>query len=142
MATAGATEWYKEALSELESAKILKDRGKVKDAYFLCGQAVEFLLKAIYLKRNNLSEMPPDHKGARWHDLSACAEAARLGADLNQKSTSLALRANWLTVRDWKSNARFPGERVPARELNDLFVAVCNPADGVWQWLITLYGKN
>lgn len=113
-----------------------------REAYFHAGQAVEFLLKAIYLKRNNLAAMPPDFRGARSHDLSICANAARLKADLNQRSTSPALKANWFTVRDWKSNARFPGERAPARELNDLFVAVCNPSDGVWQWLITLYEKN
>ena len=129
-------------MSELESARILKANGKANEAYFHAGQAVEFALKALFLRRSNLSVMPDDHKGAHWHDLSACAEAARIKVDLNQRRTSRALRANWLTVRDWKSNARFPDLKVSKRELNDLFVAVCNDYDGVWRWLEELYHKS
>ena len=142
MAGSAADDWMRRGASELESAKILKSNGKANEAYFHAGQAVEFVLKAIYLKRNNLAAMPPDNKGAKWHDLALCAEAARVMSDLNQKGLSRSIRQNWLTVRDWKSNARFPGARVPQQELNDFFVAVCNDRDGVWQWLETIYLKS
>jgi HEPN domain-containing protein len=139
MAQATADDWYRSSKSELESARVLKSAGKANEAYFHAGQSVEFILKALFLKRNNLKFMPDTHKGAHWHDLQSCAEASRLKADLNQKDTSRSLKANWLTVRDWKSNGRFPDMKVPKQELNDLFVAVCNDADGVWQWLEKLY---
>ncbi|MFG1187611.1 HEPN domain-containing protein [Xanthobacter aminoxidans] len=139
MVGASADEWWRRAESELESAKILKISGKAAEAYFHAGQAIEFGLKALYLKRNNLSEMPADHKGANWHNLAMCATAARLHVDLKQPGVSRDLRAAWLTVRDWKSNARFPDMKVPKQEINDLFVAVCNDRDGVWQWLRRIY---
>jgi HEPN domain len=142
MAGASADEWWRGAESELASARLLKNEGNGIQAYFHAGQAIEFGLKALYLKRNNLREMPDDRKGANWHDLGKCAEAARLLNDLRQPETSTALKANWLTVRDWKSNARFPDNKVPKQELNDLFVAVCNDRDGVWQWLGTIYQKS
>jgi HEPN domain-containing protein len=142
MAVAGANEWWRRSESELETARILKPAGKVTEAYFHAGQSIEFLLKAIYLKRNNLSSMPGDHKGAHWHDLQACAEAAKIKSDLNQQGTSNSLRANWFTVRDWKSNARFPDMKVSKKDLNDLFVAVCNDTDGVWRWLDMIYSRS
>jgi hypothetical protein len=86
--------------------------------------------------------MPGDHKGAHWHDLQACAEAAKIKSDLNQQGTSNSLRANWFTVRDWKSNARFPDMKVSKKDLNDLFVAVCNDTDGVWRWLDMIYSRS
>ena len=86
-----------------------------------------------------VDRIPPE---GHWHDLQACADAAKIKADLNQQNTSKSLRANWLTVRDWKSNARFPDMKVSKQDLNDLFVAVCNDADGVWQWLNTIYSRS
>jgi len=86
--------------------------------------------------------MPDDHKGAHWHNLQACADEARLNSDLGQRGVTKGLRANWYTVRDWKANGRFPDMKVPKRELNDLFVAVCNDRDGVMQWLRSIYQAN
>ncbi len=114
---------------------MLRAAGKTTEAYFHAGQSIEFLLKALYLKRSGFSRWPDDHRGARWHDLKVCAAAARLEVDLNRPETSKSLKANWLTVRDWKSHARFPDMKVPKPELNDLFIAVCDDADGVWIWL-------
>lgn len=142
MAGAGPDDWWRQSKSNLETARILKAAGKGNEAYFHAGQSVEFLLKAIFLKRNNHLSMPDDHKGAHWHDLQKCFEAAKIKSDLNQLQTSKALKVNWLTVRDWKSNARFPDLKVSKQELNDLFVAVCNDVDGVWLWLEAIYLKS
>ncbi|MGJ0426150.1 HEPN domain-containing protein [Methylocystis sp.] len=140
MAGAKADDWWRQAKSELETARLCKANGKSSQAYFHAGQAIEFLLKALFLKRNNLSQMPNTHKGAHWHDLQSCGEAARIGADLFVASK--AIRANWLTVRDWRSNGRFPDLKVSKQELNDLFVAVCSESSGVWQWLESIYLKS
>ena len=139
MAGATADEWWRSAESELETALILRKAGKTNEAYFHAGQALEFGIKALFLKRNNLPYMPDTHKGARWHDLQLCAGAARLQIDMDRRGTSKALKINWLTARDWKSNSRFPDLKVPRQELNDLFVAVCDEKDGVWQWLRSIY---
>lgn len=136
---ASADDWWRRAESELAQARVLKDAGHTDGAYFHAGQSIEFGLKALYLKRNGLAFMPDDHKGAHWHDLQVCAEAARLKSDLNQRGTSGSLKANWYTVRDWRSNARFPDVKVARQEMVDLFVAVCNGRDGVWQWLEIIY---
>ena len=94
MAGATADEWWRSAESELETAHVLKGAGKASEAYFQAGQALEFGIKALILKRNNLSALPDTYKGAHWHDLKSCATVARLQADLNQKETSKALKAN------------------------------------------------
>lgn len=140
MARASADDWWRDAKSELETARLCKANGKAQQAYFHAGQAIEFLLKALFLKRNNLPCMPNSHKGAHWHDLQTCGEVARIKSDLALVSKSV--RANWLTVRDWKSNGRFPDLKVSKQELNDLFVAVCNDSGGVWQWLESIYLKS
>lgn len=137
---ASADDWWRKAKSEFDDARILKRAGKNDSAYFHAGQSIEFLLKALFLKRNNHPSMPADYKGAHWHDLEACAKVARLKSDINQATKSVL--ANWMTVKDWKSNARFPDLKVSSREVNDLFVAVCHDRDGVWQWLESIYLKS
>uniref|UniRef100_UPI000AE08CF9 hypothetical protein n=1 Tax=unclassified Phenylobacterium TaxID=2640670 RepID=UPI000AE08CF9 len=85
--------------------------------------------------RQNLSEWPDEQKGANWHDLRLIAAAANVQCDVKQKG----LYANWLTARDWDSNARFPGNKKPQQEVNDLITAVCHHQDGVMKWLDSLY---
>lgn len=136
----GADNWWREAKDQLEVAKILMAAGKLNDAYFHAGQSIEFLLKALYLKRNNLPSMPSDNKGSQWHDLTLCSQAARLKNDLNLASREV--NVNWLTVRHWKSNARFPGSKMSKRDMTDLVIAVTHQKHGVWQWLETIYHKN
>jgi HEPN domain-containing protein len=138
---AGHATWFDSARSELAAAKLLKNSGKNgQQAYHHAGQAIEFLLKAIYLKRKNHKELPEACKNARWHSLSLVADEAGLKGDIERiRKTKRKVHQNWLTVRDWQSNGRFPGNRPPTQELNDLFVAVCNDGDGVWQWLEAVY---
>jgi HEPN domain len=140
---AGHTSWLQSAREERASAQTCKKAGHANQAYHHAGQAIEFLLKALYLKRKNLKEMPDTCKGAPWHNLDLVATAAGLQADINViKTKQRKVHQNWLTVRDWQSNGRFPGNKPPTQELNDLFVAVCNDADGVWQWLEAVYHQS
>lgn len=139
MARAGPDEWWRQSKSDLDSALILKKSGKSREAYFHAGQSIEFIIKAIFLRRNNHQFMPDKYKGAHWHDLKSCFDEARLRLDLEKPETPKPLKANWLTVRDWRANARFPDLKVPQQELNDLFVAVCHDPSGVWPWLDVIY---
>jgi HEPN domain-containing protein len=120
---AGHASWLDSARSELAAAKLLKNSGKnSQQAYHHAGQAIEFLLKAIYLKRKNLKELPEACRNARWHSLSLVAEEAGLKGDIAiVQKAKRKVHQNWLTVRDWQSNARFPGNKPSTQELNDLF---------------------
>jgi hypothetical protein len=84
------------AREELAAANTLKKSGRNGlQAYHNAGQAIEFLLKAIYLKRKNLKELPDTCKGARWHSLPLVADEAGLKGDIeiikktNQKFTRI-----------------------------------------------------
>ena len=111
-----------------------------RQAYHEAGQAVEFALKAIYIKRKGLKEWPPGFRGSEWHSLVLIAERAGLGFDLTELRRSNKVRfGNWLTARVWDSNARFPGNAPPTRELNDLFLAICHERDGIMLWLESIF---
>ena len=123
MPAAGADDWWRTARDELETARALKAVGKVLQAYHHAGQAVEFAIKVIYMRRKGLKELPDECKGANWHNLKFVAERAGLSGDLANLGKKDARLWNWLTVRDWDSNARFPGKKRPQRELNDLLIS-------------------
>lgn len=136
---AGPDSWWQRALEEVESARDLKVTGKRIQAYHHAGQAVEFALKAIFMKRRGHRVLPEDCKGAKWHSLSHIAAYAGLDGDVRALQQDRTKYENWLTVRDWDSNARFPGNTPPLKELNDLFLAVCHERDGIMEWLGTIY---
>jgi hypothetical protein len=133
---------------ELAVARLLKGgrtqrESYPRQAYYHVGQAVEFALKAIYLRRRQLNELPDDLRTARGHDLKLVAELAGLGADIKQLQVrQKTCHLNWLTARDWQSNARFPGNRRSAQEMNDLYTAVGHRPDGIMLWLETIFQKS
>ena len=137
---AGPEAWWADAKKELLSAQTLKRNGHARQAYHHAGQAVEFGLKAIYMRRRGLSDWPGDLRGAPWHDLQRIADAAGLGADVAKLGKPRY--GNWLTVRDWKSNARFPGNAPSTRDLNDLYLAVSHERDGVMGWLESIFHNS
>jgi hypothetical protein len=70
---AGHEAWSKRAVEEIDAAHDLRATGKRLQAYHHAGQAVEFALKAIYIKRKGLAELPADCQGANWHNLASLA---------------------------------------------------------------------
>jgi HEPN domain-containing protein len=140
---AGPDTWLAEAKEWMASAKVLKKAGHSKQAYCLAGQAVEYALKAVYMRRKSLREWPPEHKGATWHDLTLIADRARLEPDLARlRTTNRPCYESWLTVRAWDSKVRFPGNRPPARDLKELFLAVCHERNGVMAWLEHIFHSS
>jgi len=137
---AGPEAWWADAKKELLSAKTLKRNGHARQAYHHAGQAVEFGLKAIYMRRNGLSDWPEDLRGAAWHDLQRIADAA--GLDVDVAKLGKPLSSNWLTVRDWKSNARFPGNAPSTRDLDDFYLAASHKRDGVMGWLESIFHNS
>jgi hypothetical protein len=111
-------------------------------AYHHAGQAVEFALKAIYMRRKGFSNLPDTCKGATWHSLPHIADQAGMGADIAALKDNKNRLENWLTIRGWDSNGRFPGNTPSVKETNDLILAVCNDRDGVMSWLDIIYQNS
>jgi len=72
-------------------------------AYHHAGQAVEFALKAIYIRRKALPELPGNCSGANWHNLTFIANEAGMRQDLADLRRNRSAYQNWLTVKDWDS---------------------------------------
>jgi hypothetical protein len=141
--TGTCDDWWREAGAELTRAQVLKNSGDAKGAYHHAGQAVEFALKAIYMKRHGHREMPENTKNVRWHNLNHIVSQIGMHTEMGGLRNDRKKYQNWLTVRDWSSNARFPqNKKMSARELSDLFIAVCHERDGVMQWLEIIFHKS
>lgn len=135
-----ADTWWNAALEELHVAHDLKTGGRGRQAFHHAGQAVEFALKAIYLRRHNLQVLPDEYKSAKGHDLKLLAKAAKLDGDI--ANFNKARRRNWLAIRNWDSNARFPDNSQPTKAVNDLFLALDRKGDGIWEWLESIYHQS
>jgi len=57
------------AETKMEAATTLANAGKFDDAIYLCGYAVEFLLKAIVYKNQNYSTYPDNTKKYKARNL-------------------------------------------------------------------------
>jgi HEPN domain-containing protein len=140
---AGPEAWWQRARDEADVARTLRATGKRVQAYHHAGQAVEFALKAIYLRRKGFNDLPDTCKGATWHSLPHIATNAGMDADIAAlKKNNKNVLENWLTVRDWDSNGRFPGNTPSVKEINDLILAVCHDRDGVMSWLDIIYQNS
>lgn len=102
--------------------------------------ATEHLLKAIYLRNTQQKEMPVFLRTAASHDLGHMATKA--GLDQIIKALTGTRRAYWLTVRDWDQGRRYPNEPFPSRDGKNLKLALFNPTNGVWPWLLNVYQTN
>jgi hypothetical protein len=129
--------WYSAALSELRQGEACAAKSDWRGAYARYGTAVEFLLKAIYLRNTQQSQMPASHQTARSHNLAWMAKEAGIESDIGQLKG--VQRAYWLTVRDWDQGRRYPNLPFPAADGRALKLALCNPTHGVWTWLLSLY---
>lgn len=132
-----ADRWFSEADNLRAQGDFCAQRGDWRGAYRCYGTAAEFLLKAIYLKNTQRRTMPPEMQAAKSHDLTFVANAAGLGQAV--RALTGPQRRYWLTVRDWDQSRRYPNEPFPARDGKDLKVALFNPNNGIWSWLLNHY---
>jgi HEPN domain-containing protein len=139
---AGADAWWRRAEEELRAARILHESAFAVQAYFHAGQAVEFGLKAIYLRRRNLREMPGYARGARWHNLAFLAEQAGLDGDLTLLRRQPDWYSAWLRVETWDSSARYPGNAPSRGDMAAVLSAVGDNARGVMTWLGTIFRET
>ena len=132
-----------EACERLSTAKRLKDTTKDhRMIAYASGNAVELLLVAIGIKMRGLKDVPDNEKGGTWHSLVHLAKAHGVEASLNQAfKDNKALRDNWLLVKDWDSNARFPTASISGKDALETFNAVAHPDQGVFKWLLNRYDQ-
>lgn len=65
-----------------------------------------------------------------------------LTSELGGLKSDPALQANWLTVRDWRSERRFPPHKIPRQEVHDLMSAAFDPKKGVYRWLESIFQNS
>jgi HEPN domain-containing protein len=137
-----ADEWWAYAKEEKDTAAVLMAAARWRACYHHAGQSLEFALKALYLRRNSLALMSEQARGAKWHQLEVIAEHAKLEVEIGGLKTDRIRYANWLTARDWNSNARFPGAKTSKAEALDLMSAAFNPSKGIFPWLEKIYLRS
>jgi hypothetical protein len=136
-----ADDWWNDALSERRAAETCRSDGLWPACYHHTGQSIEFALKAIYIRRRGLKKLPEECKGAKWHSLDLIMEQADIQAHFSGLKADRKLYSNWLTVKDWDSNKRFPGRVLAKKDVTDLMVAAFNPSNGIFRWLETVFQK-
>ena len=137
-----ANDWWNRSEDERKAAHTLKSGGHWQQCYHHGGQAIEFALKSIYLQRNNLNVMPEHCKSAKWHSLTIIRDYCNINAEFGGMKEDVSLYSNWLTVRDWDSNARFPGKKISKQDVIQFMVAAFNKEKGVYTWLQNIFQKN
>ncbi|MGI9953149.1 HEPN domain-containing protein [Moorellaceae bacterium AZ2] len=120
-----AEAWLKIAAEDLDTAKYNFEGKRYLWAIFLCQQALEKALKAVYYER--YEKVPP-----RKHDLVALAKAAGVLEELDNDVIDYLRR---LTV--YYIEARYPEEKVELRAkcTEEHTRDIIKQAEEVFQWL-------
>lgn len=99
-------EWLSISDYDLKTAKAVLDAGRYLYVAFLCQQAIEKLLKAVFV--HNTKEMPP-----RTHNLVYLIDKLRL--EVSEQQVKLFSQLN-----QYYLESRYPGERIRlAEEMNN-----------------------
>lgn len=118
-------------------AAALLEAGRFQAAYYLCGYAVEFALKACIARQFREFDFP-DRKvvnDSYVHDLNKLLNVSRMAQlyrdEVNQNDT---FAENWVIVQDWSEASRYDAE-ITETAAKALFLATTDPIDGVLTWL-------
>ena len=116
-------EWLKIAKYDLETAKAMLEKGRYLYVLFMCQQAVEKILKAIYNKHKK--EFAP-----RTHNLTYLGDILNLEMDEKKKEFLAELNQFYL-------GSRYPGEQKELSEAIDKHKArfYWRKTKEVFQWL-------
>jgi HEPN domain-containing protein len=127
----------KMAEERVADAAALLDAGRFQAAYYLCGYAVEFALKACIARKVREFDFP-DRKvvnDSYVHDLGKLLNVSGLvPAYQEEVGRSDVFTENWTTVRDWSEASRY-NSTITENEAKELFLAITDPTNGVLPWL-------
>lgn len=126
------------ANDRVEDARLLLDSGRWTAAYYLVGYAVETGLKACILKFvEDTGVIFTDKRFAEkcWtHRLEDLVKQANLEPQRGQaRGANPALDGYWGVVEAWTEVSRY--EQKTEMEARNLYEAVTNDPDGVFQWI-------
>lgn len=130
------SDFIKLAKMRLSESKILLSRKKYSGAYYLCGYAIEYALKAYFAKQIKKSEFPDKEAVFRiyQHSPTELMKASGLQTRFQkQLVTDKDFAIYWKTVADWSEEARY--EIHSEKEAKDLYKAISDPNHGVLLWI-------
>ena len=128
-------DFRKLAVIRLQDARILLRHGRFEGRFYLSGYAVECGLKACIARLTKRYDFPDvSLKDAYTHDLNKLLKIARLEEARNREfELDREFEINWLVVKEWKAESRYPN---PDRQQTEsLFDAVADRRHGVLRWL-------
>lgn len=118
-----AHEWLSISEYDLQTAKAMLSAGRYLYVAFMSQQAIEKLLKSIYVQ--NIKELPP-----RTHNLLYLVD--KLGLDITEEHRKIFSQLN-----QYYLESRYPGERVRfAKEMNKIQAeGIYNCTEEAWKCL-------
>lgn len=107
------------------------DKRNCRQAWEATGYAIEYLLKAVVMRKHCLNAWPMDPKSPfRSHNLRQLIK----DADLSPITAPQALKANIATVLTWRREQAYTRGRLP-RAMSRSMVDAAFGQNGVAQWL-------
>ena len=131
-----ANDFRRRAEGKRAVAKRLEDdKANCQEAWLAAGSAVEFMLKALIMKRGGLNGWPDRsiRPGLHTHDLRELMREAGIA----QTDIPADMRSTWRTVLTWDHGHEYRNKAMPRRVARDMVKAVFGEK-GVCKWLATL----
>lgn len=130
------SDFIKLAKMRVSESKILLSKKKYSGAYYLCGYAIEYALKAYFAKQIKKSEFPDKEAVLRIYkhspiDLMKASGLQKKFQD--QLDADKTFAVYWNIVKDWSEEARY--EIHSEKEAKDLYKAISDSSHGVLLWI-------
>jgi hypothetical protein len=122
--------------SKLDDAAILFQYGRVSNAYYLAGYAVEIGLKACIAAQVSAETIPDKVflKGILSHHFPLLIGLAGLAGPLKEQQDNDAEFASyWAIVNEWSPDCRY--ETKDKMSAQFMIQSVAHPTSGVLQWI-------
>ena len=117
-------------------ARVLFAANRHAGAYHAGGVALECLLKAKIARQTQAEEFPDKRFAAKVWEHEPVALLALAELDVLMVQATPAVRANWITVKDWRVDSRYT-HTVSSAIVTAFLDALDHPTDGVLSWLRT-----
>jgi len=124
------------AQAKADDATLLFQSGRLSNAYYLSGYAVELGLKACIAAQVSAETIPDKEfiKRIMNHDFPTLVGLAGLATELKDKrDTDAQFAANWAIVSEWTPDARYETKDKATAQL--MLSALLDPQHGVLQWI-------
>lgn len=124
----------------LKDAETLLNHGQWSGAYYLAGYVVECAIKACIARETKAYDFPDKVKADKvfTHNIKALLDVALLRQKRDQDmANNLQKEAYWNLVEAWNERARY--NQWTETQARELYEAVTDPQQGVYQWIIRFW---